>query len=204
MAHSDSFAMATRPNFGPSSTSWADLEIQNPVQGTRGNKSAAIQLKGGAPVLWRLPSLVPAFEPSSFGGEADAVRLTATFRVPDAHLELFEGLEEWVVGYCVAASDRLFGKTMTEDAVRAMFNSPLKRHDRYGGNLRCKLITAGQNKTRFWTTENLPRGPPEVWRQCEMKTVVKIVGLWWVGREFGVMLQLADCQVAETSVASPF
>ena len=69
---------------GPTATSaiaatvdFSLLQIADPFQahGGRSNKSAVVSSNGG-PANWLLPAATVLFEPSTFGGESDASRLT--------------------------------------------------------------------------------------------------------------------------------
>ena len=171
------------------------LEISNPVSGARGNKSAAIVDSNGQRVVWRLPPMRPAFEPSAYGGETDAARLTLNFRVPAEIEPDVASLDEWIVQYCAEHSQRLFGKPLSGDQIAAMYNSPVKRHERYGTSLRCKYVASGLGKTRFWDAEGKSRGVPESWKASDITPRLRVASLWWVGKEFGVTMTLDDALV---------
>ena len=94
------------------------LQIADPFQahGGRSNTSAVVSSNGG-PANWLLPSATVAFEPSTFGGESDANRLTVSFRVADDPLAQVQQLDEWFLIYCVQHSMRLFGQDLTFDQI---------------------------------------------------------------------------------------
>ena len=182
------------------------LQIADPFQahGGRSNKSAVVSSNGG-PANWLLPSATVAFEPSTFGGESDANRLTVSFRVADDPLAQVQQIDTWFLNYCVQHSMRLFGQDLTFDQIEERYSSPLKCNDRYGYSLRAKYVAQGAQATRFWTPERIRRDAPVMWKGTSLSAMLQIRTVWFVGRNFGLTLTINDAQVEESiQPAYPF
>ena len=88
---------------------------------TSGKGKSVPFLYGKTPVVW-IPgsSLTVAYEPGVFSGE-EVSRVNVCFRLPtDVEDELVQ-LDEWVVKQATSNSERLFGKALSEEQVRAKY-----------------------------------------------------------------------------------
>ncbi len=113
------------------------LQISDPLQahGGRSNKSAVVSSNGG-PAYWTLPAATVAFEPSAFGTDDDANRVSVSFGVADDPLAMVQQLDEWFPNCCLQHSIRLFGQFLNLEQLKDRYISPLKQNDRYGYSLR--------------------------------------------------------------------
>ncbi len=64
---------------------------------------------------------------------------------------------------------------------------------------------AGRGSARFWSHgSNKPGPPPEDWTNCVVEPILEIRGVWFLGKEVGLLVELTDALVTENSVACPF
>ena len=105
----------------------------------KGAKSVPF-LYGKDLVIW-LPAspLTVAYEPGTFSGE-DVARVNICFRPPDDVQDTLVQLDELIVKQATKSSERLFGKALTEEQVRAKYATTLKLSDKgYPPVMRCKM-----------------------------------------------------------------
>ena len=105
------------------------LQLGDVFMSGKGAKSVPF-LYGKNPVVWQPESsLTVAYEPGVFSGE-EAARVNICFRLQTDVEEALVQLDEWVVEQATKASERLFGKAMNEDQIRAKYQPALKTSDK--------------------------------------------------------------------------
>ena len=79
------------------------------------------------------------FEPSAFNA-SDTYRLNMILEAPRPLLEVFAELDEWLSGYLIEHSERLFKKKLTAEEVRASCCSCVRHSDKgYAPTLKSKV-----------------------------------------------------------------
>ncbi len=64
---------------------------------------------------------------------------------------------------------------------------------------------AGRGAARFWLPDaKKPGSPPDDWTNCTVKPVLEIRGVYFFGKEVGLLVELTDALVTENVVACPF
>ena len=63
---------------------------------------------------------------------------------------------------------------------------------------------AGKQAVKCWDERCKPRALPDDWTTCEVRPCLRIKGLWVMSKDFGLLIEMADAQVAETVTACPF
>jgi hypothetical protein len=144
------------------------------------------------------------FGPSNFDKDPLATRLNLELRVAPTLEAWFTQVDEFMIGYLLAHSERIFKKQLTIEQVRESYHPALKRQGDYPPLLRTKLNTTGRGACRFWTADQQKREAPEDWRSAEMRPVLHLSHLWIMGRECGLVINATDILVREGSCAFPF
>ena len=125
------------------------LQLGDVFMSGKGAKSVPF-LYGKNPVVWQPESsLTVAYEPGVFSGEESA-RVNICFRLQTDVEEALVQLDEWVVEQATKASERLFGKAMNEDQIRAKYQPALKTSDKgYPPVLRAKMNVSGKGVVKI-------------------------------------------------------
>ena len=177
------------------------LSISDPTQ-SRTSKAAYVTQNGGS-ALWTLPDMIPAFEPQGFDGK-ETDRMTLCLRVPPQIAPQIQALDDWFCVYAAEHSERLLSRKMDLAAVKELYTSPIKVHEKYGTSLRVKYTANGAQATRFWTPDRNRRDAPTSWRDCSIASMLQIRSVWYLGRNLGLTLTLNDARVDERIVESPW
>jgi hypothetical protein len=119
--------------------------------------------------------------------------------------EFFRGLDSLAVEYICAHSERLFTKSLTLAQVKDMYHPCLRTAVGYDPLLRAKIQMPGsRGECRYWTADQVPRGPPLDWREAELLVQLHISHLWLMGGSCGLVCNCTDLLVSESSRAFPF
>ena len=182
------------------------LAVLDPVANTKGKKIAAI-VRNGQNAFWTLPGPVtPLWQPSVFKGLAgdSTGRLSLCVMGDTPVIADAIELDAWAIRYATLQSERLFGKTLTEEQVTDRYNGIYKKPDKYQAFVKIKLGT-DRNAPNYWDNEKNKREAPEDFTRCSLNCRVRIIGFWFMNTSFGLTCQLADAQVAaEQSASCPF
>lgn len=154
-------------------------------------------LYGKEQVIWQPVSpMTVAYEPGVFSGE-DTGRVNICFR-PQCDLnDTLVELDEWVVTQVRLRSERLFGKALTEDQIRARYAPTLKTNDKgYAPVMRCKMNTQGKAAVKVWQDQKA-REPPDQWAGCNVNARIWVKSLYIMGANFGVTFEATDISIIE-------
>jgi hypothetical protein len=144
------------------------------------------------------------FGPSNFDKDPLATRQNLELRIPQQLEAWFTEVDEFMVGYLVAHSERIFKKQLTLEQVRESFHLTLKRQGDYPALLRTKINSTGRQACRYWTADQQKREPPEDWRSAEMRPMLHLSHLWIMGRSCGLVVNATDLLIQESVGAFPF
>ncbi len=165
------------------------------------------QLSDGTPRLIYTSDVYCAvpFPPSNFDKDPAATRLNLGLRVPPSMEAYFDAVDAWAVTYLVTHSERIFKRgPLTLDQVKESYHPTLNRHGDYPALLRAKLDTFGRRACKFWTAAQQERGPPDDWRNCEVRPQLHLSHLWIMGKSCGIVCNVEALLVQETSTTFPF
>ena len=180
------------------------LQLGDVFMSGKGAKSVPF-LYGKNPVVWQPESsLTVAYEPGVFSGE-EAARVNFCFRLETEVEEALVQLDEWVVEQATKNSERLFGKPLSEDQVRAKYQPALKTSDKgHPPVLRAKMNVSGKGVVRIWQDKK-PREAPSPWSGCTVNARLLIKSLYLMGGNFGCTFEVSDISVLEEPASScPF
>ena len=162
-------------------------------------------LYGKDAVIWQPASaMTVAYEPGVFSGE-DTARVNICFRPPSDVQDALVQLDEWVVEHGTKNSERLFGRALTEEQIRARYAPSLKISDKgYPPILRAKMNVAGKGQVKIWQDKR-PREAPETWSGASVNARLLVKSLYLMGGNFGCTFEATDISVLEEPTSScPF
>jgi len=159
----------------------------------------------GARFYYTTESTRAPFGPSNFDKDPAAPRQNLELRCTTTMANFFRALDEWVIEYISAHSERIWKKPLTLQQVRDMYHPTMRTTEGYEPLLRAKLNMPGsRGAVRFWTPDGQMRDPPSDWRDADVKAHVHISHLWLMGGACGLVINCIDLLVQEGSCAFPF
>ena len=169
----------------------------------KGTKQIPLRCKDGLLKLQPGPLRV-MWQPQAYN-EPTATRVPICFEATPEVEQYIHQLDEWAIKALAADSQRLFGAAATVDQMRERYTSSLKTSQKGYRHLKAKMNIAGRASARFWTLgANKPGPPPEDWTNCAVEPILEIRGVWFLGKEVGLLVELTDALITENSVACPF
>ena len=89
--------------------------------------------------------------------------------------------------------------------VRSWYHSALKVHEASGTcYLRVKVNMTGKSAVRFRDSMRQQRSPPKSWTSCSVTPRIVVKGIWLMGKDFGLTLDLHDALLDEQPTECPF
>ena len=179
------------------------LNISSVLVNARGNKTAAllngkeryyVQFDTPAQCLW---------VPSNFDKNDEATRMGINFEPTEEIAAFCAEFDTWAKAYIQEHSERLFGKTMSEEQVSMSYHSCLKER-----SVKFKInMPHSATPCRVWDDAGEPLPFPTNWTGC-FRLRVKASHLWMMGgakdKSFGFVMICEDlCPKAQTA-ASPW
>ena len=173
----------------------------------KGARIAPITDKSGAAVFWRpQPYMEVVYEPVGYN-DPEANRVNLSLRPTQGVIDAVRNFDNYLIAYIAHHSERILGKHLDEATVRDRYQSCLKSSDKYPApTLRCKLTHTGRGAAKLWDANGQPRNAPDSWVSCgarvhlQLKSVYVMAG----GKEFGLIMEVRDVQLAEPEQACPF
>ena len=183
------------------------LEMTNLKLGeitTLGKGAKVTPLTSNGEVLkWCPGALQILFEPKAFN-DPGATRVSVCFKsTPEIEAYIRE-LESWILKEVSSNPQMYLGQACSEAQVRERFTSALKTSEKGYTHLRAKMNTAGKGQVKCWDENKKPRPPPDDWTLCEVQPCLHIKGLWVMSKDFGLLIEMADALVSESSQLCPF
>ena len=150
-----------------------------------------------------LPGVLSPFNPSS--PIEDATRLTLTLRLPSGWDSVFDCFENRLLQEMVEKSSDFFGRAMSEEELAEWYKPITKKVEEYPRNLRVKMNTQGQYRTRYWGADKQSMQPPETHEGLSFNARVVFRGVWIGEDAFGIVCDCTDLQLADGAAAAcPF
>jgi len=169
----------------------------------KGAKVAPLTSNSDA-LKWRPGPMQILFQPKAFN-DPTATRVSACFKsTPEIEEYIYE-LESWILKEVTSNPQMYLGQACSEAQVRERFTSALKTSEKGYVHLRAKMNIAGKSQIKVWDMNSrLPRPPPEDWTLCEVQPFLHIKGLWVLSKDFGLLIEMSDALVNESSQLCPF
>ena len=179
------------------------LTVGDLVTSGKGGKSALLSYNG-APVVWTPEPQAVQFEPTSFSGE-DVSRVNLVLRASPEALQQLEALDERICSLVAENSQKLFGKALSEQEVRARYTPCIKRSEKgHAPTFKVKINLSGRGAVRCWDLEKKPREQPESWVTCTVQPRITLKSIWLMSKDWGCLLECSDLMVDEAVQDCPF
>ena len=151
-------------------------------------------------------AIVCPFGPGNFDKDTAATRLTLELRCNQEMCIYFAQFDLCAKTYLFEHSERLFGKSLTQQQIEEGYHPALTYHanNTYSPNLRTKVDTQGRREVSYWTPEGVRRDAPEYWSRVTVVPALEICNLWVMSRELGWVIQCTALKVYEESTDCPF
>jgi len=157
----------------------------------------------GSVLKWTPGPLQILFQPKAFNDPA-ASRVSVCFKSTSEIEEYIQELEAWILKEVSSNPQMYLGQACSEAQVRERFTSALKTSEKGYTHLRCKMNLTGKGQVKCWDENKRPCPPPEDWTLCEVQPCLHIKGLWVMSKDFGLLIEMADALVSESSQMCPF
>jgi hypothetical protein len=179
----------------------AALQLGELVTSQKGAKTCGLTVRGTA-IYWTPGSMEAPFEPRAFDGQ-EASRVSLCLRPTDSVQRQLEDLDSAILSLATADSTTLFGKELNPQAIIDRYQSALKVSEK-GALMRAKIDLFGGRPCRYWSRTNVRVDAPETWAGSQCTTRLCIKALWFVPKEFGVLLEVHDALVTPPDTECPF
>ena len=188
----------------PATIDTSRLVLQDPVTSQKGARQIPLANRDGSPVVWQPAAMQCLWQPSAYNDET-ATRLNLSLSPGPEAVASLEALDAWLVNALGLASSKCLGTQMSTEEVRSRYQSALKCHEASGTRyLRVKVNTTGKAAVRCWDTMRQPRPLPESWTSCSVTARIVVKGIWLMGKDFGLTLDLKDALLDEQPTECPF
>ena len=179
----------------------AALQLGELVTSQKGAKTCGLTVRGTA-IYWTTGSMEAPFEPRAFDGQ-EASRVSLCLRPSESVQHQLELLDDVILLLALANSTTLFGKDLSMEAIRDRYQSALKVSEK-GTLMRAKINLFGARPCRYWSKTNARADAPESWVGSQCTTRLCIKALWFMPKEFGVLLEVHDALVTQPDTETPF
>ena len=188
----------------PATIDTSRLVLQDPVTSQKGARQIPLANRDGSPVVWQPAAMQCLWQPSAYNDET-ATRLNLSLSPGPEAVASLEALDAWLVNALALSSSKCLGTQMSTEEVRSRYQSALKCHEASGTRyLRVKVNTTGKAAVRCWDTMRQPRPLPESWTSCSVTPRIVVKGIWLMGKDFGLTLDLRDAMLDEQPTECPF
>lgn len=180
-----------------------DLTLGDPTVSAKGSKQIPLSDRD-EPLTYRPAPLRVMWPPKAFN-DADASRVPICFQASDAVQAYFSALDDWIVKTLATAPRKYFGQDMTLEQIQERYASAIKTSSKGYVHLKAKMNIAGRSQVRCWDANTRqPRKLPSDWTTCEVQPYFEIRGLWLMGKDFGLLVELTDALISESAPSCPF
>jgi len=160
----------------------------------KGPKSAQVFSGRDLGVWLPASSMTVAYEPGVYSGE-EVSRVNLCLRPTEEVQSELSRLDDWVIAYVTANSERLLGKSQTEEQVKARYQTTLRCNDKgYPPVIRCKMNVYGKGQVNVWSNKE-SREQPSSWAGCQVKVRILLKHLYLMGANFGLTLDITDVDI---------
>ena len=157
-----------------------------------------------APLVFRPGALRVQWQPKAFN-DPDASRVAICFQSNEEVESYLQALDSWVIKTLALASKKYFGQDLSESQLKERYTPAIKVSQKGYAHLRAKMNLAGRNGIKCWDAESrLQRKTPEDWTTCEVQPSLEIKGIWLMNKDFGLLIEMTDALISETSTLCPF
>ena len=178
------------------------LSLGELVVSGKGAKQIPLQ-SHDEPLVWRPGPLRVQWEPKAFN-DPEASRVAICFQSTDAVQNYLQQLEAWVLKTLASDPRRYFGQDLTQAQLEERYNPAIKVSQKGYTHLRAKMNLAGRNGVKCWDENKKARKLPDDWTYCEVEPSFVIKGVWVMNKDFGLLIEMTDALISESSTLCPF
>ena len=153
----------------------------------------------GGPAKWHPGALQVAFPPKGFSD--DQARISFCLRAPSEVQQTLQELDQWAIAWALTHTQTLWGKALSADQIVDRLVPCFKAHEKRDPLLKTKI---NPKYVRWWNSAKQRRDAPDDWRGVICEPEVLIKGIWLMGPQFGVSLEIQDAKLQDGSSACPF
>ena len=150
----------------------------------------------GQDITITMQGCLAPFDPSSLNENS---RKSLTLRLPLVWEGAFESLETDIIALAAKNSQELFGTTFTEEALHSRYKPISQKKGEYPRQLRAKIVPDGFYACRYWSSTRQRIEPLPTYAGEVFNVALKLRGLWVSAEHFGLVCDLTDLQVLETT-----
>lgn len=181
----------------------SSLSLGELLISSKGSKQVPLASQN-APLVWRPGPLRVQWQPKAFN-DPEASRVAICFQATDQVEAYITQLEDWVIRAVAAAPSKYLGQDLTENQIRERLTSAIKVSQKGYSHLRVKMNLAGRAAVRCWdATTQAKRPAPEDWTMCEVQPCLEVKGLWVMNKDSGLLIEMTDALISESSTQYPF
>jgi len=186
------------PTLETSVLSLGELQVSG-----KGAKQVPLFCQDG-PLVYRPGHLNVQWQPKAFN-DPEASRVAICFRSTPEVETYFSQLDEWVLKAMASTPRRYFGQDLTPDQIKERYNPAIKVSQKGYAHLRAKMNIAGRNAVRCWNEADRKARPlPDDWTMCEVQPCLEVKGLWVMNKDFGLLIEMTNALIGDTSSLCPF
>ena len=179
------------------------LTLGEPTVSGKGSKQIPLKDRDGL-LTWRPEALRVLWQPKAFN-DPEAGRVPICFQTTPEVEAYMQTLDDWVLKALAADPRKYLGQDMTPEQLQERYASAMKTSSKGYLHLKAKMNLAGRAAVKCWDAETKkPRKAPEDWTVCEVKPCFEIRGLWQMGKDFGLLVELTDALISESAASCPF
>ena len=130
--------------------------------------------------------------------------MNLTLRTTSEHEKELQTLDDWCLEYVAKNCERLLGSSVTPSQLKERYQPILKTSEKYPTSIRVKMNLEGFSAPKFWSDDGKLCSPPKTWQGSMVWPRVRVKGLWFMAKQFGVLLELTDAKVREVECECPF
>ena len=113
-------------------------------------------------------------------------------------------MNECLIFEVAEKSEMLFGNSMDRDKIAEMYKNIVRQKDNFPSSIAAKMQLTGYNKTRFWDALKARIDAPNDFQGINYNVMIHIKGLYLTQNSWGLIANVADCQILSNSVSCPF
>ena len=180
----------------------SDLSLGDVQVNSKGAKQVPLH-QGHNTLTWQPGPLRVKFQPAAFN-DPSATRVSICFDVNEEVESYLKVLEDWVIKTVAASSRKYLGQDMTVAQVQERYSPAIKVNPKGYSHLRAKMNTSGRSAVTCWDENRMKREPPDDWTRVEVHPSFEIKGLWMMGKDFGLLIELTNAKITESPAICPF
>ena len=182
----------------PAVKSWKFGEIES-IPNSK-NRFVPITVNGTNLIL-PFEQVYNPFGPSEYDTET---RKTLVSQLQTDWTSPLECMTECLIFEVAEKSGFLFGTSMDRDQISGMYKNIVRQKENFPSSIAAKMQLTGYSKTKFWDASKARIEAPSDFQGINYNVMVHIKGLYLTPDSWGLIANVADCQILSNSASCPF